>query len=172
MIETVGKEYLKFVLGDLLHELLNSDVNLEIDPGKFKQVENAEKLCQENQILLKEWTTKFLNRIQDEDVLKKMPNEVRIVAAFIAQISNTLKLNTPVLIGSYLMLRFFNPAIATPSVYGIVDSKFKSKYTQRNLILITKIMQVKYILQYIKKFFRILQIMLHLEDKKNNTCQV
>lgn len=135
---------MKYSLGELLEDLLTQNVSLEIDPGKLRDVENAEEICKNNQTALKEWTHKFLNRIRDKEVVKRMPHQLRIVAVYIAQEAESLNLDAPILIGAYLMLRFFNPAIATPEVFGIIDPKIKTKVGQRNLILITKLLQVSY----------------------------
>jgi len=137
-VREVGGNYLRMVLGDVINELLTEDCDLEIDPLKLG--ENSEQKQLENRTRLVQWTERFLERIMDQKLKEMMPSEVRTVASYIAQISDSLQLDTPVLIGGYIMLRFFNPAIATPDVYGLVK-KGKGDHGQRNLILISKIIQ-------------------------------
>jgi hypothetical protein len=109
---------------------------------KLRGVENAEEICKGNQKFLKEWTEKFLQRITSEEILKAMPEEVRFIASYISTEATSLSLNSTVLVGGYIFLRFFNPAIATPEVYQLIDPKIKTKKGQRNLILLTKLLQV------------------------------
>lgn len=70
-----------------------------------------------------------------------MPKEVRIIANTIYLQSENLKLNTRVLLGGYVFLRFFNPCIATPEIFNIINPKIKTKKGQRTLLLITKLLQ-------------------------------
>lgn len=150
------------VLGDIIHELLTEDCDLEIDPLKLMNLQSNSKFghhheggidSMENMIdeatkqkqrehfeKLLMWTDRFLDRITDEKLKEVMPSEVRTVASYIAQVSDSLQLDTPILIGGYIMLRFFNPAIATPDAYSLVK-KGKGDHGQRNLILISKIIQ-------------------------------
>ena len=72
-----------------------------------------------------------------------MPEEVRFIGNYIAKEADSLSLNSTVLVGGFIFLRFFNPAIATPEVYNLIDPKIKTKKGQRNLILLTKILQVR-----------------------------
>eukprot|EP01080_Neovahlkampfia_damariscottae_P001897 gene1897-1038_t len=140
-VKQVGREYLKLVLSEPLNELLKEDISFEIDSGKLRDVENAEEICQENQKILKKWTEIFLDRITNEDILKAMPEQVRFIGNYIATVADSLSLNSTVLVGGFIFLRFFNPAIATPEVYNLIEPKIKTKKGQRNLILLTKILQ-------------------------------
>ncbi|KAL0487675.1 hypothetical protein AKO1_008740 [Acrasis kona] len=71
-----------------------------------------------------------------------MPPQLRIVSSYIAEVSDSLQLDTPVLIGGFIILRFFNPAIAAPDIFlGPNVAKKRNKNAQRNLILISKIIQ-------------------------------
>eukprot|EP00761_Pharyngomonas_kirbyi_P000703 gb/GECH01000703.1/.p1 GENE.gb/GECH01000703.1/~~gb/GECH01000703.1/.p1 ORF type:complete len:754 (+),score=170.42 gb/GECH01000703.1/:1-2262(+) len=141
-VRRVGKDYMDMVLGDLIRQLAyDEELSLEIDPGKLRDEEDPEAIVEKNRIALRSWVKSFIDRITDETIAAKMPIEVRVVAAFIAQYSEELGLNTPVLVGGYIMLRFFNPAIATPEIYGLIDRQRKSRKALRNLILVSKILQ-------------------------------
>jgi hypothetical protein len=137
-VREVGSSYLRLVLGELITDLLTADCSLEIDPLKLK--DSTEKKVQQHTEKLIEWTEKILDRLMDESIKNMIPQEVRLVASYIAHVSDSLQLDTPVLVGGYIMLRFFNPAIATPDAYGLVK-KGKGKHGQRNLILMSKIIQ-------------------------------
>jgi hypothetical protein len=136
-VRDVGGNYLRLVLGDLLSALLDEDCDLEVDPLKLN--DSQEKKTENEQKLIA-WTEKILDRMMDEDIKSQMPIEVRLVASYISHVSDSLQLDTPVLIGGYIMLRFFNPAIATPDAFGLTN-KSKGEHGQRNLILISKIIQ-------------------------------
>lgn len=109
----------------------------------MKKEKDPERALERNRVLLAEWSSRFLERIMDPAVVRQMPREVNIVASYIAEVADALQLDSPILIGGYIMLRFFNPAIATPDVFDVVPSKRKTPQGQRNLILISKIIQVR-----------------------------
>lgn len=81
---------------------MTDNVNLEIDPEKLK---TNEKDIDKNRFMLQDWCDKFLSRIMDPETIKGMPIEVRVVASYIAEVADSLQLDTPILIGSYIMLR-------------------------------------------------------------------
>lgn len=143
----VGKGWLKLVIGSLLAELLDSEVSLELDEDKlsrtFKDLSKEEihNMALENAKHLENWTTLFLNRIMDRDVIVRMPSEVYLACKYISQISDSLNLDTPVVIGAFIMLRFINPGIATPEIFNLIDLKKKTPRGQRNLILVSKVIQ-------------------------------
>lgn len=61
---------------------------------------------EKHQRRLKEWCEKILDRIFDPELVDKMPQKLRIVASYIAEVSDSLQLDTPVLIGGFIILRF------------------------------------------------------------------
>jgi hypothetical protein len=60
---------------------------------------------EKHQRRLREWCEKILERIFDPETVDKMPPQLRIVASYIAEISDSLQLDTPVLIGGFIILR-------------------------------------------------------------------
>ncbi|EFC41685.1 hypothetical protein NAEGRDRAFT_80615 [Naegleria gruberi] len=139
-VRDVGYQYLKNTIGTLCDDLIVDAKSLEIDPKALEEEKDPEKKLQQNIERLTEWSAKFLDRMMSADVIDKMPKELRLIARFIGQVSDSLQLDTPVLIGGYIMLRFFNPAIATPDAMNLTTKK-KTKVSQRNFILITKVIQ-------------------------------
>lgn len=98
-------------------------------------------MIEENVKIIKSWTELFLKKIFDPESINSMPKEVRLIAKTIFLQSEALKLNTRVLLGGYVFLRFFNPCIATPEIFNIINPKIKTKKGQRTLLLITKLLQ-------------------------------
>ena len=47
-----------------------------------------------------------------------------------------------VLVGEFIIGRYFNPAILDPEQFGLAQTKVPSSIAQRNLALISKILQV------------------------------
>ncbi|KAL9655139.1 hypothetical protein ABK040_008915 [Willaertia magna] len=139
-VRDVGYQYLKSTIGILCDELIVENKSLEIDPKQIEDEKEPELTLQKNIEKLTEWSSKFLETIMSPEVIAKMPKELRLIAKYIGQVSDSLQLDTPVLIGGYIMLRFFNPAIATPDALNLTTKK-KTKLSQRNFILITKVIQ-------------------------------
>ena len=131
---------MKTTIGPLCDDLISENKSLEIDPKALEEEKEPEKKLQQNIERLTEWCAKFLERMMSPEIISKMPKELRLIARFIGQVSDSLQLDTPVLIGGYIMLRFFNPAIATPDAMNLTTKK-KTKCSQRNFILITKVIQ-------------------------------
>lgn len=124
---------------------------MEVDRDKMTNIQDMEQVRAKNMELLKQWSIAFLERIMHPEMITKMPSQLRVIAKFIAEFGASLNLDVPLLVGGYLVLRYnffrayifsyFNPAIATPEVYNIISSKQKTALGQRNLILITKVIQ-------------------------------
>jgi len=125
-------------------QILANNKNLEIDPSKLEthtSQEERDALVAENTETLHALCTIFMNRICDAKLLPLIPREIRVVASYIANEGKLLKMDTPILIASYIILRFINPAIATPEVYKVIEPNVKTKVLQRTLILISKVIQ-------------------------------
>jgi hypothetical protein len=85
---------------------------LEIDSSKFEPElteEQIKEILKERYKLLEHWTDKILDCIWNEEAIKKMPKEVRLLATFIAETSEEKKLNTPLILTGYILLRYINP---------------------------------------------------------------
>jgi hypothetical protein len=67
----------------------------------------------------------------------------RIIASYFAEFAREWSPSQVwPLVGGFLLLRYVNPALSTPEVYGLLpDGKLPSAKARRNLVLITKILQ-------------------------------
>jgi len=141
-LNTTGGPYLKQVFGSLITQLALQEhkTSYELDPSKceFKGelLNNTEKLLDKMRIIV--------NQITDPKIVDAMPPEIRIIAGFIADISRDVvpQNNTWALVGGFLLLRYFNPAILSPDQYGLLpEGKSISTTVRRNLVLVSKILQ-------------------------------
>lgn len=112
-------------------------VNFEIDPSKLESEEierNREALEKKLEIVLRHLTSK--------ETLEKMPAGIRIIAKYIAEFAAKTGNDVHVLIGSFIFLRYLNPAISSPEGAGLLPpGKVTSNTARRNLLLITKVLQ-------------------------------
>lgn len=112
-------------------------VNFEIDPSKLESEEverNREALERKLEIVLRHLTSK--------ETLEKMPAGIRIIAKYIAEFAAKTGNDVHVLIGSFIFLRYLNPAISSPEGAGLLPpGKVTSNTARRNLLLITKVLQ-------------------------------
>eukprot|EP00002_Diphylleia_rotans_P030452 TRINITY_DN6259_c0_g1_i2.p1 TRINITY_DN6259_c0_g1~~TRINITY_DN6259_c0_g1_i2.p1 ORF type:complete len:771 (+),score=144.63 TRINITY_DN6259_c0_g1_i2:56-2368(+) len=139
----VSALYLKETVGGVLLEIIGSDhLSLEINPTKLPSL-NKEARLEENRKALAIYAQRFLDQIVHPESISKMPPEIKAIARMIAQCADeccpSMK-NT--LVGGFIMLRFFNPAILTPESFELIPSdETVSDNGRRNLILITKLLQ-------------------------------
>ena len=112
-------------------------VNYEIDPSKLESDEverNREALEKKLEIVLKHLTSK--------ETLEKMPAGIRVIAKYIAEFAAKTNNDVHILIGSFIFLRYLNPAISSPEGFGLLpDGKVPTNTARRNLLLITKVLQ-------------------------------
>ncbi|KAN0039792.1 hypothetical protein ACTA71_007029 [Dictyostelium dimigraforme] len=152
-VRLIGANYLRFVLSDLVTKVvLDSDLKLEIDPRKLNdyyedKVEFEKKTAdielRENQKSLHNIAQQFLDRITDPSVIVEMPREIRAIADYTAE--SALRYapeSLAPLVGGFIMLRFFSPAIVTPEYSKLLSSEVApSKRAKRNLVLLAKVLQ-------------------------------
>ncbi|KAH3759492.1 RasGTPase-activating protein [Pelomyxa schiedti] len=141
-LRKVGSKYLTDILGPTLHEICITDRKLtyEVDPSK---VENPEEI-ETNKSLLLAKVESFLTKLTSTSNIDKMPPGIKIIALFFSELSKQYypDINFLPIVGSFLMLRYFNPPIFSPEQYGLLPKgKAASPKTRRNLILITKVLQ-------------------------------
>lgn len=81
----------------------------------------------------------------------------RIIAGYFAELAREYAPKQIwALVGGFLLLRYINPALMTPETYELLpEGKLPSSKARRNLILITKVIQV---MQYI--FFLLISFLL------------
>eukprot|EP01105_Mastigella_eilhardi_P017740 TRINITY_DN4090_c0_g1_i2.p1 TRINITY_DN4090_c0_g1~~TRINITY_DN4090_c0_g1_i2.p1 ORF type:complete len:864 (-),score=248.79 TRINITY_DN4090_c0_g1_i2:54-2645(-) len=151
---SAGAEYIKLVLHDLLEiTVMDENLNLEIDREKIIQHpdseeqkfwgDNADKAVLRHQQMLENVVMTFIYRITDPDIVHKMPLQMRAIAGFIREACNHYQPESSMaLVGGFVMLRLFGPAIVTPEAYGILPADVvPSPKARRNLILIAKVLQ-------------------------------
>ncbi len=121
-------------------EIAASPQQLSEDPD-FKAKEQL-RIAKENQKLLLDFTQRFMNAIINS--LDNIPLELKTFCTMMAQLASSYHWDISPVIGAFLMLRIINPAILFPDVKGILPSSaFQlTKKQRRNLILISKILQV------------------------------
>ncbi|KAN0025304.1 hypothetical protein ACTFIU_003564 [Dictyostelium citrinum] len=152
-VRLIGANYLRFVLSDLVTKVvLDSDLKLEIDPRKLNdyyedkvefEKKTAEVELKDNQKALHNIAQQFLDRITDPSVVVEMPREIRAIADYTAE--SALRYapeSLAPLVGGFIMLRFFSPAIVTPEYSKLLSSEVApSKRAKRNLVLLAKVLQ-------------------------------
>jgi GTPase-activator protein for Ras-like GTPase len=130
-----GKAYLKRTVLPLIQELCSVDVDLEIDPGKADKgvdtAANMDRLCATSQ--------NFLNIIFNS--APHCPATFRRVFCHAQrEVSKKFPEMKQLVVGGFLFLRFFCPAIVSPHKYGLVDGAPGANAT-RALILVSKLLQ-------------------------------
>ncbi|EGC34955.1 hypothetical protein DICPUDRAFT_79326 [Dictyostelium purpureum] len=153
-VRLIGANYLRFVLSDLVTKVvLDTDLKLEIDPRKLNDYfedgaieyerKHQELELKENQTSLHQVAQMFLDRITDPVVVEEMPREIRAIADYTAE--SALRYapeSLAPLVGGFIMLRFFSPAIVTPEYSKLLSSEVvPSKRAKRNLVLLAKVLQ-------------------------------
>ena len=86
-----------------------------------------------------------VDTITSQNSIDTMPAEMRIIASYFAEFAQKYApKQVSALVGGFLLLRYLNPALMTPEAYKLLpEGKVPDAKPRRNLILITKILQVK-----------------------------
>lgn len=103
---------------------------------------------EENRDNLEKKVEAILKLVTSKESLDKMPPGIRILAQYVAECTKTIFKDDKLVstfIGSFIILRFMNPAIFTPEqVPGLLPKgRAPTPQTRRNLTLISKIIQVR-----------------------------
>ena len=141
-LQKVGQSFLQEVLRPIVVQICVRDQrsSYEIDPDRV----DSEDERVHNRELLTAAVEHVLNVITSHAMVVKMPPGIRIIAAFFDKLSRQYcpDTNSDALIGGFLMLRYFNPAIMSPEVFGLLPpGKQCSPKARRNLVLIGKVLQ-------------------------------
>jgi hypothetical protein len=143
-LNRVGRDYLIELLGKHIQQVVfERKVSYEVDPAKLdKENDNVE----ENRDNLEKKVEAMLKLIMSKEALDKMPPGIRILAQYVAECTKTIFKDEKLVstfIGSFIVLRFMNPAIFTPEqVPGLLPKgRAPTPQTRRNLTLISKIIQ-------------------------------
>lgn len=144
----VGGPYLQELLGDLVRDIcyVEQKVSFEIDPGR---AEGGAAEVEHNLAALTAKLEAFMQRITSTTMVARMPQGIRAIAAYFAESSRKYWPDKPsdILLGSFLMLRYINPAIAAPENAGLLPQTGRTAgqpltpRARRNLLLITKVLQ-------------------------------
>lgn len=137
--EKFGRSYLEDILGKMITQIVVTErkVNYEIDPTKLDN-EEVEK----NRELLEKKLEVVLKHLTSKETLEKMPAGLRVISKYIAEFAAKTNNDVHVLIGSFIFLRYINPAISSPEGFGLLPpGKVPSNTARRNLLLITKVLQ-------------------------------
>eukprot|EP01111_Echinosteliopsis_oligospora_P016784 TRINITY_DN7083_c0_g1_i1.p1 TRINITY_DN7083_c0_g1~~TRINITY_DN7083_c0_g1_i1.p1 ORF type:complete len:862 (+),score=221.30 TRINITY_DN7083_c0_g1_i1:213-2798(+) len=167
-VKQIGAQYLKFVIGDLISKIAtDTKLNLEIDSRKisltdesdamlgglnsalgpktlaYDSIVNVEEIVAQNRRKLQETAQAILDRITDESVIDQMPVEIRQIAATTAECAKAFAPEHMYpLIGGFIMLRFFSPAIAAPESSSLLPPEvIPCSRAKRNLVLLAKLCQ-------------------------------
>ncbi|CAH8451714.1 unnamed protein product [Schistosoma turkestanicum] len=147
-IKLVGTDYLQFILGPIIDQLLVVGDEFEIDPSRLgasgdssNNRNQSSAILERNRTALLKYVTMIWQRIESSQC--KLPKELRDV--FIA-LASTIEESHGVqssahLISSCLFLRFICPAIHGPVLFGLASSVPENNRISRNLTLIAKVLQ-------------------------------
>lgn len=95
-------------------------------------------------IKLKVLSQRFVARITSQEMQNKLPRPIRAIAGLIKEKSQKYhpKIASSPLIGGFLMLRFFAPALVTPEAFCLLEqNEVPTKKIRTNFILVAKILQ-------------------------------
>jgi len=133
--DKVGGEYLKKTLTQPVKDLINSGDTLEVFPSKLPQ---SEALTQ-NIEKLKNWSQIILDRIVNS--VEECPWQIRVICHHLkVEVSKKFPKVGNRIIGGYIFLRYFCPAIMVPEFFHLI-SEVPSPVVRRALVLITKCLQ-------------------------------
>ena len=141
-LQKVGQGFLQELLRPVMKDLwLRSQRDsYEIDPDVVESEEQRAR----NRELLTERVEQVLNVLTSHAMVVRMPPGIRIIAAFFDELSkeHCPGANSDALIGGFLMLRYFNPAIMSPENAGLLPpGKHCTPRLRRNLVLMGKVLQ-------------------------------
>eukprot|EP00761_Pharyngomonas_kirbyi_P003604 gb/GECH01003608.1/.p1 GENE.gb/GECH01003608.1/~~gb/GECH01003608.1/.p1 ORF type:complete len:753 (+),score=183.31 gb/GECH01003608.1/:1-2259(+) len=140
-VKTVGQDYLKNLLNSPISRVLNSNTEFELNPDKLSIEDGIQKqlIVSENTLQIKDYAQEFVDSITSKRARETMPSELRLIAGSIGELAHLFEWDIAPLIGSFVMLRLFNPVIVFPDMWHISQNVTKAQ--RRNLILISKILQ-------------------------------
>jgi len=153
-VKSIAYDYLCGLFKEILEILLQqNEISLEIDPSKLSKnnpenlidVPEDEKTLQEllesQQLRLSSAAQFLLERLTDTQSIKEMPREIRAIAGYTASYAREyFPDSTYPLLGGFLMLRLFSPALIAPENW--LPMQLNINATQRrNLTLLAKLLQ-------------------------------
>lgn len=136
-----GMDYLKEVLGPALSEICKENAPLEIDGARIKVSDEKErqKLVANNAKALIALGTKILESIYNS-IGKCPPSMRRMLHVCLSTAEKRFpEQSGEIAVGGLIFLRFFNPAVITPHLYGLGNEPLSN--AARTLTLLTKALQ-------------------------------
>jgi GTPase-activator protein for Ras-like GTPase/Galactose oxidase, central domain/BTB/POZ domain len=160
----VGQSYLCAMLGPLLRRIVgNKQLDLRVnnvdsssssvaadgaasDQGNNGSDESEQRRAQRlsaNRHRLKKLAQACVNTITSAKAADAMPDDIRAIAAMTAMFAAQRQPDSVLpLVGSFLLLRFFNPAIVAPEQCGVLPSDtVVSPQARGNLVALSKVLQ-------------------------------
>eukprot|EP00004_Rigifila_ramosa_P015635 TRINITY_DN3641_c0_g1_i1.p1 TRINITY_DN3641_c0_g1~~TRINITY_DN3641_c0_g1_i1.p1 ORF type:complete len:772 (-),score=190.44 TRINITY_DN3641_c0_g1_i1:95-2410(-) len=141
----IAADYLRELLGPLLTLVTNDpELSLEINPSKVDApAAKKSEVVAERQAALAALAQKFLDQLLLEESIVKMPKETKAIAAHIGMLARKFVPQAQTsLVGGFVILRIFNPAILAPEGFDILPQGVHlSPENRRTLVLITKLIQ-------------------------------
>jgi hypothetical protein len=146
-----GKKYMSDVLSSLIIEVTgDSSGRYEVDPSKLKDDENSELNMKRLTVMAQKFVDAILRSVDD------CPMQIRSICDYLGKsVEEKFPQNDPqeefestdgshkpkyVAIGGLLVLRFLNPAVASPKTNGLVEA-MPSTFASRHLIIVSKVLQ-------------------------------
>ncbi|KAK3754965.1 hypothetical protein QZH41_017349 [Actinostola sp. cb2023] len=130
-----GSNYLPTLLGPLIVKMYKEQVTYEVDPDRIDKNESLE----ENRNNLVKLAQEFINKITSS--ANSLPLTLRDLCCVLRKIVQQRFPNSSLAsVGSAIFLRFINPAIISPHLFGIIDET-PSDRSRRGLMMLSKILQ-------------------------------
>ncbi|KAJ5070445.1 ras gtpase-activating protein [Anaeramoeba ignava] len=131
----VGEAYLKETISSLITSVSQIKTYLEVDSDRV-----GKEAAERNKNAIITISSEFISKIIGS--LNQIPVPFFEIASWIDKtIKRIYPLATFRAINSFIFLRFFVPAIATPEAFGIIEKEKVDITTRKNLVLISKIIQ-------------------------------
>ncbi|KAJ3434963.1 ras gtpase-activating protein [Anaeramoeba flamelloides] len=133
--KTIGNEYLRSTLKQILTDLIKRNQSLTIDEFKLKDGESIEKNIEKLELT----SEKVLNKIFNS--LEFCPRQFhQICNKLYTCVGNKFSDYKEISIAGFFFLRYMGPAIISPDGYHVTDKIAVGSY-RSNLILIAKVIQ-------------------------------
>ena len=135
-IKIVGEKYLEDTLRSTLHDILNKDLDLEIDPIKV----NNNEILQSHRQDLRRVVSVVWRRIANSHSIfpVRLQRCFHKIRQYLEQVGRAEI--AYILVSSCLFLRYLCPAILGPNLFNLTD-EFPNEKANRNLTLIAKTLQ-------------------------------
>jgi GTPase-activator protein for Ras-like GTPase len=121
----------------------DSELDLEVDPRKVGCAPDDEAALHPRRLLLAQTAQMLLDHITSNATLSQMPREVRAITGVMRALSLEFGLaeaQADALVGGFIMLRVFSPALVTPESWGVIEDPPPPR-ARRNLVLLVKLLQ-------------------------------